>query len=213
MRAFPGCLIPLLLITFQLADVARAEPPAVDPVLNNLGKSAISRFHFRQTKTIAALERPLVSEGRMLFARDHGILWAVEKPRPSLFIITPSGISKREGERVIADIRGSENRVVEGFTKVFLSLFSGDLTELQAAFTISTESRGKDWTIQLTPKDSRLAQFIQGITLSGGAAVSLLELREGSGDSSRVELTESDAGTGELSADERRTFSGTVREK
>lgn len=153
-------------------------------------QGSVQRFSFVQSKRIKALSRPLKAEGELVFAKLSGLIWQLNKPRPSQFIIQKSGLKRREGEQTVKDISAQDNPAVAGFSRVFLSLFSGEILELTKTFSVSTSTTPTgDWQISLTPKEDILRQIITKIELSGDTTISHLELLEQNGDHTSIDFT------------------------
>ncbi|MFN8391110.1 MAG: outer membrane lipoprotein carrier protein LolA [Bdellovibrionota bacterium] len=207
-RLLQHLLLSILLISapgWVPSFAAAAAPSTIEELVRQLGTDPIARFHFRQEKRIKSLKRPIVSEGEMVFERTKGIIWSTTSPRPSEFVITPYGITRMEEGQELTSLESKENPAVEAFTKVFLSLFRGDVTELQQTFELTIysapghaspgnsspggESQNSAWTLSLTPKDDRVGHFLTGLRLTGDRSLSTVELDEANGDHATISLS------------------------
>jgi len=89
--------------------VAQAAPPASTPratqtpaqqadtalvqrIAAQLGRHPVVQSAYTQTQTRAALRRPLISGGTLLFARDSGVVWTVDRPVQAVYAITDHGV-------------------------------------------------------------------------------------------------------------------------
>ena len=48
-----------------------------------LDQHAVVRADFEQSKQVAALKRPLLTSGRMVFSRQYGVLWQIDLGNPN----------------------------------------------------------------------------------------------------------------------------------
>jgi len=163
-------------------------------ITTKLGAVPALRSHFTQTKTIPKLLRPLVSEGTFLYVKDEGIIWSTERPFASTFAISKHGITRVSDQGGATKIDSSDNPVAGGFSKAFLSLFGGDLTELLSNFDAKSSSLDGRWTVTLAAKGD-LERFISRITISGTNSINRLELQEPSGDFTSISFTPLGPGT------------------
>lgn len=192
----------ILALFLSACPVAGQEASAKDPILEpspsgaesiapigeRLSRASVIRSSFVQTKRIAALTRPIVSEGTMLFVRGTGVAWRIEKPSPSTFIVTPKRIVRREEGRRDAVISAADRPEVRFFSEIFLSLFSGDLEALERKFSVHSTygTGGAHWRIGLKAKDRSLERYLSSILLEGGEHLERVEIREGEGDVSEI---------------------------
>ena len=203
-------LFLLLLTTFSAPSVAGADPATQDPlalVAQHLGGSATVRTPFRQTKTVSALSKPLVSSGTMTFAKHQGLIWKTVEPYPSETVVTPRGIVRRDaaGTRVV--MRASEHRAAEHFAKTFLSLFSGDLDAVREGFELSAEAHAADrWTLRLVPRRDALRRVITEIALAGAPRPAQFTLSEANGDRTVITFAATGIDESPLTADEAQVF-------
>lgn len=162
------------------------EQPAFEAVSQRLEAVKVLRADFSQEKHIAALRRPLKSSGTYLFSVAHGVAWQIDTPFPTLFVVTEKGIlQKAEGEEPFL-IEASQQPVVSGFTKVFLSLFQGDRNVLQDRFKLYFQGEADDWTLGLEPKGVVMKKFLSRIVLKGGAHLTTITFLEASGDTTHI---------------------------
>jgi hypothetical protein len=76
----------------QRAALQRTDAVLVQQIAAQLGRHAIVQSAYTQTQTRAALRRPLISGGTLLFARDSGVVWTVDRPVHGVYVITDRGV-------------------------------------------------------------------------------------------------------------------------
>ena len=152
-----------------------------------LQKHPVSRGVFVQEKHLRGLERPLASEGRYVLAQGQGLLWSLRTPFQQDYRITAAGIARRDGETwtaVSAQSAGAQQN------RLLLALLNGDDQALAEQFDLQPAGSLADWQLRLLPRSLLLRQIFDEIRVSGGAAVSRVELIEAQGDRSVIRFSE-----------------------
>lgn len=177
-------LASMLLLTFcsQISAQA-AESGVLDHISANIGQHAVLRTEFTQTKQMAALKRPLITSGQLIYSHQFGVLWQITQPYRISYIlgedkiieIDAQGIRK---ERSFKDVPG-----LAQVGRVFRAMLGTDAAALRNYFTVATQGNVEHWSISLKPKQAQLAQVIKDIQLSGSQFVNDLRINEASGDS------------------------------
>lgn len=184
--------ICLALVTLlALPGTASAAPTsgALDALAARLAGATAIHAGFEQTKTLAALKRPLRTSGRIVVVRGAGILWRIEKPYQASYALTPETVTEigPDGLRKVRAAR--EVPALANIGRVFEALFAGDLTRLDTHFTVTSRGDSERWHITLAPKPA-LAPFLRGIEASGGAFLETIEVSEARGDLTRIDFTQ-----------------------
>jgi hypothetical protein len=173
------------LFVLALAVPAAATLPA--SLTAHLKDAARVHLDFAQTRTLAALSRPLRSSGSMVLARDQGVIWAVRRPLSITYVIGPKGLLVVDGDGHKERRTAREAPMVAQLGKVFQALAQGDLGILDGLFTAAGTGTPERWQVELLPKaGSGAASFVQRIRLDGGRFIDRVRLEEAAGD--RMEL-------------------------
>ena len=69
----------------------------LDDLQKQLSQPAVVKGPFIQEKHLRALPQPLLSKGRFVLARDHGLLWLLDTPLRQDYRIDAQGIAIRVG--------------------------------------------------------------------------------------------------------------------
>jgi hypothetical protein len=150
----------------QLVNVAAGELIAADAM----------QGRFIQRKSIPQLPQPLRSEGRFLYARDHGIWWHTETPFPSTLLLTPDGLRQ--------SYVGSRGEVARdpgalAVVDIFFSLLSLDFERLSETFELFGQATDTGWRVGLVPHDAALVAVVQRAVVEGDRSVRHVELISG----------------------------------
>lgn len=158
-------------------------PPTSEALLQILRRAPAFSARFTEEKTLAMLQKPLLTEGRMLFRREPPTLVrAIEEPRPMRVVITEARLSTVRGQ-------GVEHLELEGKIEAqalvgsLLALLRGDGEALASSYALEYAHEGPRWTLRLVPRSERLAALVRRLTFEGkGEALHELVVEEASGD-------------------------------
>jgi hypothetical protein len=184
-------LIPILVLLFAseswAADPNASAPPnALNRIAEQVDRHAVVRAEFTQSKRMAALKRPLVSSGRLVFSRQHGVLWQIERPYRMSYVLGAESITEiaADGTRRTRGMREVPGLAQVG--RVFRALFAADIAALSDDFDIGVQEDSGDremWAIELRPRQQQLARFLLRLRLTGGRFVESILIEEhGNGD-------------------------------
>ncbi|TMS59796.1 outer membrane lipoprotein carrier protein LolA [Imbroritus primus] len=164
----------------------------VAQVRARLVNAPVIHGNFEQKKTIQGFRNPLVSTGTFLIAQGKGVSWHTRKPFESVLTITRERMLSRQADGQISTrVEASDEPGLRAVNEMLFAVMAADLRTLEQRFAISGELRGKQgWWLQLTPRDSMLAQWITRISLSGDSVVRSVTLMEAHGDSSVITFTD-----------------------
>jgi hypothetical protein len=165
----------LLLLCLATALPAHAADDLAERVIARLAFYPVVRAEFVQERTQPSLAKPVVSSGRMVLSREHGLLWQVEAPVKVTLVFTASGST------------GAGAAQAE-MGQLVRAILTGDLGELRSAFTLEPHGDLERWTIRLVPKARELAQYLRVIELGGGAHLDSIGIDEATGERLRVRM-------------------------
>ncbi|WP_437882012.1 outer membrane lipoprotein carrier protein LolA [Pseudomonas sp. LRF_L74] len=171
-----------------LAPLAQAFD--IDQLSQQLGKPEVVRGSFIQEKHLRAMPQPLTSRGHFVLAREHGLLWLLEKPLQQDYRIDGKGIARRseQGWQFVAQQSATAQQ-----NRLFLAVLKGDSSGLREDFELSLSGSADNWQLDLTPRGVLLKQVFSTIHISGGSLVQRIELNEVQGDRSVLTLQNASA--------------------
>lgn len=185
MKRLFACLFFVSTGAFAAAPIARIQAMLAKP------DQLCGRFD--QTKTLAGMKRPLLSQGRFCVVAGKGVLWRTLKPFPSTLRLTKDEIVQFQGERVAMRLGAQQEPTVRMINSVLFSLLGGDLQQLDTLFDVDGSIDGT-WKVALKARSPALAKAIGAISLEGGAYVKNIVIQEAGGD--RTDIVFSDIKTG-----------------
>ncbi|AJY17064.1 outer membrane lipoprotein carrier protein LolA [Burkholderia multivorans] len=170
---------------------ATASRPAttalVSEIAARLARVGALRADFRQTQTLPAMKRPLVSTGSMLFDRRSGVVWRIDTPYKATYVITDSGVREVGADgRVVAP--GNGGRGVAQVSRMMRDMLGGDLSALYSQFDVDASGTPDQWRMTLRPNQPQLAQALRTLEMRGGAYLDRLDMTFSNGNVTVLEF-------------------------
>lgn len=203
-------LIFISLPLFAFENLKIQKPSAMDDEFKTLSQALSTtrtlKANFTQSKKIKVLKKPLLSSGKLIFDRETGVFWKLEKPFESIIVIDQTKLTSIDDEGKKITFKAEEKPMLYGFTKIFLSIFSGNTEELKKHFTVYYGKSNGKWQIGLIPSSAELKKVLSKILLSGSnQTVSDIKLWESNGDLTDIHFTDIQKAQ-KLSADDKKKF-------
>ena len=195
----------LLVVTLLACATADAAAP-LDRIQAMLAKPAQLCGRFDQTKQLAGMTKPLVSNGRFCVIAGKGVLWRTLKPFSNTLRLTRDEIVSMQGERVAMRLDARQEPTVRMIHSVLFSLLSGELGQLETLFEVDGSATATSWKVALTARSPALAKAIGAIALDGGAYVRNITINEAGGDRTEIVFSDIKTGPGAISAEETALF-------
>jgi outer membrane lipoprotein-sorting protein len=167
-----------------LAWAAAQDDPLLARIAAGLSRPAVLRAEFTQTKTVAALTRPIVTSGRFVYARQQGVLWTIERPYRATYVLTEDGIKEVDVQGVPVR-EGRPGPGLQHVSRIFRALLEPDFEALERYFTPSAKGDPSRWELTLLPRGA-LRQVFKTVRVRGGRFVEALVLEESNGDTMEI---------------------------
>ena len=166
---------------------AHTAPDLLTEVSKRLANPPVLRGEFEQTKTLKGFKRPLVSKGTFVMVRDRGVQWVTAQPFASTLVVTRERLVTLGEAGIQQQIDTRQEPGLRAVNEMLMALLAGDVKALSARFKSEGALQGaQGWKLVLTPREAALAGFIARIELEGDRHVMLVDLKEASGDDSRI---------------------------
>lgn len=178
----------LLLCLGLMLSCSLAQAFGLDDLRQQLSAPVAIKGPFIQEKHLRALPQPLVSNGRFVLARDHGLLWLLETPLKQDYRLNAQGIARRDAsgwQTLPTRTAGAEQN------KLFFAVLQGDSSGLERDFELALKGEPHDWQLTLTPRSLMLKQIFSRIEIHGGQFVDRIQLLETQGDSTVLRMPSS----------------------
>jgi outer membrane lipoprotein-sorting protein len=193
MRSSAACWVSALLLLLGGASRAGEDAePGLAALLERMAATRGVEAHYRETRELSLLSVPLESRGSLYFVPPDRMARFQTEPAFSALVVDGDTVRFREAEREEIDLSGSP--VARAFVENFLVLWSGDRERLERLYRPRLEGSDSAWTLELVPRNERLARYLAGVALAGGAGgLQRMLVRDADGDRTttwfeRVEL-------------------------
>jgi hypothetical protein len=147
----------------------------------HLKNTPLLHVDFTQTRTLAALSRPLKTTGAMALSREHGVIWKVQKPLNLTYVVSPKGMLEIGSDGKAKQRTAKDVPMVAQMGRIIQSLLQGRWSALDDYFTLKGEGTPDRWKIILSPKP-QTAAFLKGVQVSGGRFIERIHVDEAKGD-------------------------------
>jgi hypothetical protein len=164
-------------VAWDLADLMRV-----------LAANPGGRARFVETKTLALLDRPLVSSGELSFTPPSHLEKRTFKPKPESLVLDGDLLLIERGRRSYR-LRLSEQPQVAAFVDSLRGTLTGDRAALEKRYKLTLSGSEKRWTLDLLPSDATIAAFVLRITFGGAnGRVEWIRYLQADGDSALMTI-------------------------
>lgn len=151
--------------------------------LKDKNKDVISiKCRFKQTREVSYLASAAEKEGEFFFTKPKDILLAFDDG--DYIKMTGEYFEMKTGTKV-TKTKVTSNPMLKNLSSILSTCVLGDFDKIGAGFDIEINQLEKEWTVILTPKQSKVAAKISNIIISFDKAdmsLNLLKMTEKSGD-------------------------------
>jgi len=174
-----------ILLTLLLPAMALHGQALPGSLTAHLKEAACIHLDFVQTRSLAALTRPLKASGSLVLARDKGVIWALKRPVALTYVMGPKGLMVVDGDGVRERKGAGAAPMVAQMGRIFQALAQGDWHVLDSFFTVTGEGDPGHWEVNLQP-NAQAAAFVKRVRINGGQFIDRVRIDEPAGD--RTEL-------------------------
>ncbi|MEG3588137.1 outer membrane lipoprotein carrier protein LolA [Citrobacter youngae] len=179
----------------------------LDDLQQRFTEQPVVRAHFDQTRTIKDLPQPLRSQGKMLIARNQGLLWDQTAPFPMQLLLDDKRMVQVINSQPPQTITAENNPQMFQFNHLLRALFQADRKVLEQNFRVTFTDVGEGrWTLRLTPITTPLDKIFATIDLAGKTYLESIQLNDKQGDRTDIALSQHQLTPAQLTDDERQRF-------
>jgi Outer membrane lipoprotein carrier protein LolA-like len=170
------------------ATWASAGDSQFDRIMSALAQRRHGHVTLVEKKFIAMLDRPVESSGELLYDAPDRLEKKTLKPRPESLVIEGGVISAQRGRHhYVLDVK--QYPQVMPFIESIRATLAGDRAALERTFKVELAGNFDEWTLVLSPLDSKLARTVKEIHIEGEKdLIHLVEIREADGDRSLLTI-------------------------
>ena len=177
-------------IAASTAAIALAAAPAwtLDRLMSTLAQHKSGRATFTETKYLSIATQPVESSGELVFVAPDHLEKHTLSPKPEHLVVDGDMLTVERNNRkyTLALARYPE---LGAFIDSIRATLAGNRFALEQVYQVALAGRGDDWTLTLTPLDSRMLKVVSTITLDGTRDVlRSVAIRQADGDRSVMRL-------------------------
>jgi outer membrane lipoprotein-sorting protein len=179
------------------AETTQAAAPAwtLDRLMSTLAQHKSGRASFTETKYLSIATQPLESSGELVFVAPDHLEKITQSPKPEHLVVDGDMLTvQRENHKyTLALARYPE---MGAFIESIRATLAGNRFALERVYKVALAGQGEDWTLTLTPLDSRMRKVVSTITIDGtGDAMRSIAIQQADGDHSLMRLRAQTADT------------------
>ena len=164
-------ILTLPLLTPARSRAAGWEGPFTLALLcANLAAVPERRARFTEERRFAALDQPLLSQGRLLWRRPDLLEKHTEAPEAETLSITGDQVEVTQAGHPTRSLSLKAQPQLRGFVEAMRAPLAGDLTTLERLFDASVRGAPAAWQLRLTPRDARMRQALATLEIDGALA-------------------------------------------
>ncbi|WP_143279693.1 outer membrane lipoprotein carrier protein LolA [Burkholderia cenocepacia] len=185
-QAVPVSAAIALAVPAHAADTGTAW--TLDRLMSTLAQHKSGRATFTETKTLSIATQPIESSGELVFVAPDHLEKHTLRPTPEHLVVDGDMLTVERNNRkyTLALARYPE---LGAFIDSIRATLAGNRFALEQVYKVALAGRGDDWTLTLTPLDSRMLKVVSTITLDGTRDVlRSVAIRQADGDRSVMRL-------------------------
>ncbi|WP_321879502.1 outer membrane lipoprotein carrier protein LolA [Burkholderia cepacia] len=191
-------LAAAIAVAASTAAIALAAAPAraadaapawtLDRLMSTLAQHKSGRATFTETKYLSIATQPVESSGELVFVAPDHLEKHTLSPKPEHLVVDGDMLTVERNNRkyTLALARYPE---LGAFIDSIRATLAGNRFALEQVYQVALAGRGDDWTLTLTPLDSRMLKVVSTITLDGTRdLLRSVAIRQADGDRSVMRL-------------------------
>jgi outer membrane lipoprotein-sorting protein len=163
-------------LCLSLPLCARADTGAdargwtLDRLMSTLAQRKSGQASFVETRYLAIAAKPVESSGELAFAAPDHLEKLTERPKHERLVVDGDKLTvERDQRRYTVSL--AHYPELAAFIESIRATLAGNRYALEQLYRVSVDGHGDDWTLNLTPLDSRMLKAVRTITLGGTRGV------------------------------------------
>jgi outer membrane lipoprotein-sorting protein len=154
-----------------VANAAHAATPDasgwnLDRLMSTLGQKKAGHASFVETKYLSIATEPVTSSGELVFTAPDHLEKRTDSPKPEDLVVDGDKLTiARNGHKYTLAL--TQYPELSAFIDSIRATLAGNRFALEQVYKVAVTGSGDDWTLTLTPLDSRMLKTISTITLTG----------------------------------------------
>jgi outer membrane lipoprotein-sorting protein len=138
----------------------------LDRLMSTLGQKKAGHASFVETKYLSIATYPVTSSGELVFTAPDHLEKRTDSPKPEDLVVDGDKLTiARNGHKYTLEL--TQYPELSAFIESIRATLAGNRFALEQLYKVAVTGSGDDWTLTLTPLDSRMLKTISTITLTG----------------------------------------------
>ena len=151
---------------FAAAAAAGGQDWTLDRLMSTLAQRKAGRASFVETRYLSIAAKPIESSGELAFAAPDHLEKLTVSPKPERLVVDGDKLTiTREGRTYTISL--THYPELDAFIESIRATLTGNRYALEERYKVSIGGHGDDWTLTLTPIDSRMLKAVRTVTLDG----------------------------------------------
>jgi outer membrane lipoprotein-sorting protein len=167
-----------------------SQPSAwtLERLMSTLGQKKSGQASFEETKYLSIATEPVKSTGTLSFVAPDHLEKRTESPKPEDLVVDGDKLTiARDGHKYTLAL--TQYPELSAFIDSIRATLTGNRFALEQVYKVAVTGTGDDWTLTLTPLDSRMLKKISTITLTGTRdLLNTVAIQQADGDHSLMRL-------------------------
>lgn len=173
------------------AGIAQANPAHWDlpALMRLLAQHPSGKVQFTETKSLAVLDKPVISKGELIYRAPDRLEKHTLKPKPESMVIEGNTLTvERDGKQ--RQLRLPQYPEILAFVEALRGTLIGNQALLEQHYSVALSGTERDWRLTLKPLDQSMLRWVKQINVSGASnAVTAVETLQADGDKSLIAIT------------------------
>ena len=171
------------------AQPALAQAFNTNALMLTLSAHPPGKATFVETKTLALLKKPIVSEGELRYEPPGKLTMVTRTPKAESTTVDGEWLTRQADGKTMR-IKLDEYPEIAGMIEGIRGSLGGNRMLLEQYYHLNVTGSAADWRMRLVPKASQVGRFIKHIDVAGkGNAIGQIDILQADGDSSSMVIT------------------------
>ena len=148
------------------ATAASIQGWTLDRLMSTLAQHKSGHASFVETRYLSIAAKPIESSGQLAFAAPDHLEKLTVSPKPERLVVDGDKLTIARDRRQYT-ISLAHYPELEAFIDSIRATLVGNRYALEQRYKVSLDGHGENWTLTLTPLDSRMLKAVRTITLDG----------------------------------------------
>lgn len=161
----------------------------INALMSLLAQTRSAHASFVETKSIAMLDKPVVSSGELFYTAPDYLEKRSLKPKAETMVLDHGSIRITRGNKNYR-LQLADYPALAAFIDSIRGTLAGDRSGLERNYTLTLEGTPARWTLQLTPTSEQLQAVVKNIRIQGERGeIRSIDTVQADGDSSVMTIS------------------------